>query len=181
MRHDQRHGVGMTRLDVDELDIDAVDRRHELRQGIQLRLRLTPVVVGSPVLDEWLDLRELHTLRLIRDGLALGPSRRHHPPPEVGECLVGHVNAEGADRVAVVFGRAANLHGGQAADGGLCGGRRSGLGVAGRGEEDDAEDASYCRKQAAPRDARRAVPTTRGLAGRRMHPVFESGHGGFPS
>jgi hypothetical protein len=179
MRHDQRHGVGMTRLDVDELDIDAVDRRHELRQGIQLRLRLTPVVVGSPVLDEWLDLRELHTLRLIRDGLALGPSRRHHPSPEVEECLFRHVDTEGADRIAV-FGRSAKLPRGKA-DGGLGPARRSRLSVAGRGEEDDAEGASYCRKKAAPGDARRAVPTTRGVDGRRMHPVFESGHGGFPS
>ena len=59
MRHDQRQGVRMTRADVNEVDVDAVDRRHELRQGVELGLGLSPVVAGAPILDERLELREL--------------------------------------------------------------------------------------------------------------------------
>ena len=52
MRHDQRHRVRVTRLDVDEMDVHAVDLRHELRKGVQLPLGFSPVVVRRPVADE---------------------------------------------------------------------------------------------------------------------------------
>jgi hypothetical protein len=41
----------MTRTDVHEVNVEPVDRRHELGQGIQLRFRLPPVVPGPPVAD----------------------------------------------------------------------------------------------------------------------------------
>ena len=44
MGHDQRHGVGVLRADVGELDVEAVDRGDELRQGVQPGLGLAPVV-----------------------------------------------------------------------------------------------------------------------------------------
>jgi hypothetical protein len=34
---------------VDEADVDAIDLGDELRQGVQLRLHLAPVVVGCPM------------------------------------------------------------------------------------------------------------------------------------
>ena len=44
------------RPDVDEVDIHAVDLGHELRHCVELRLGLAPVVLGSPVARERLDL-----------------------------------------------------------------------------------------------------------------------------
>jgi hypothetical protein len=41
-----------------------------------------------------------HTLRLIRDGLLLGPPGRRHPPTQIHESFLGNVDAEGADGVS---------------------------------------------------------------------------------
>ena len=111
MGDDQRQGVRMTGADVDELDVEPVDLGHELRQGIQLRLRLAPVVVRSPVADERLDLVQLHALGLIGDRLPRGPPRRRDAAAEVDERLLGHVDAEGTDGVAV--GRGGEMRGKQ--------------------------------------------------------------------
>ena len=101
---DQRQGVRVTRADVYELNVEPVDLGHKHRQGIQLRLHLPPVVVRPPVAYERLDLRQLHALGLISDGLPGGPPGRRHAPAEVDECLFRNVDAEGVD--CVVFGRA---------------------------------------------------------------------------
>src|SRR3712207_8623612 len=47
---------------IDEVDVHPVDRRHELRQRVELRLPAAPVLVGRPVVRECLHLRELHAL-----------------------------------------------------------------------------------------------------------------------
>ena len=104
VRDDQRHRVRVTRLDVDEVDVHAVDLRHELRKGVQLRLRLSPVVVRRPVADELLERRELHALRPIVDELLGGPAGRREAPLEVGEVSIRHVDAERPDCGVVVFG-----------------------------------------------------------------------------
>src|SRR4029453_19682831 len=68
MRDDDREHIRMTRTDVDEVNVHAIDRRDELRQGIQPRFRLAPVVAAAPVAYQLLQLGQLSTLRLIRDG-----------------------------------------------------------------------------------------------------------------
>ena len=55
--------------DVDEVDLDPVDLGRELRQRVEPRLALAPVVVGRPVAGELLQRRQLHALRPIRDEL----------------------------------------------------------------------------------------------------------------
>ena len=87
----------MARADVDEVNVEPVDRRHELRIGIELGLRLSPVVVRSPVAHEFLKLREPHALRSITDSLAVGPPRREDAAPEVNEHLLGNLDAERTD------------------------------------------------------------------------------------
>ena len=89
---------GMLRTHVDEVDVEAVDLGDELRQGVQLRLALAPVVVRRPVARELLHRRELHALRLVRDRLLVGPARRRDAAVQVGERLVGEFDVEGADR-----------------------------------------------------------------------------------
>jgi hypothetical protein len=59
----------MSRADVYEVDVDPVDGCHELRQGIELRLRPTPVVAATLVVNQLLQLGQLGTLRSIGDGL----------------------------------------------------------------------------------------------------------------
>jgi hypothetical protein len=95
MRHDQRQRVLVTRPDVDEVDVEPVEVRHELRQGIQPRLELPPVIAAAPVAHEFLDLGQLGTLGLVSDGLLIGPARRSDAPPQIGQ--VRHVDFERAD------------------------------------------------------------------------------------
>ena len=87
MGDDDWQGIRMTRAEVDEVNIEPVDRRDELRQGIELRLHLPPVVVRAPVANEFLELRELHALRPICDGLLFGPPRRQHALAKVRRAL----------------------------------------------------------------------------------------------
>jgi hypothetical protein len=45
-------GVGVLGANVDEVDVDAVDLDDELRDGVQLRFGLSPLVVRAPMLNE---------------------------------------------------------------------------------------------------------------------------------
>ena len=91
----------MPRADVDEVNVDAVDRRHELRQGVELRFGLPPVVVRAPVAHELLQLRELHALRLVGDGLLVGPARRRNAPAKIDELLLRNIDLEGPNCVVI--------------------------------------------------------------------------------
>ena len=101
MRDDQRHRVRVARADVDEVDVHAVDGRLELREGVQLRLALAPVVIRRPIADEFLELRELRALRLIGDRLLVGPAGRREALLQVGEVRVRHMDAEWEDCVGL--------------------------------------------------------------------------------
>ena len=71
---DERQRVFMLRTNVNEVNVEPIDLGDELRQGVQLRLALAPVVVRRPIARELLNRRERHALRLICDGLLLGPA-----------------------------------------------------------------------------------------------------------
>src|SRR5215813_818933 len=87
----------MFRTNVDEMNVEPIDLGNELRQGVQFRLGLAPVVIGRPIAREFLRRRELHALRLISDVFPLRPLRRVDAPAEVVERLLWDVDAEGAD------------------------------------------------------------------------------------
>src|SRR5260370_4448367 len=106
----------MLRLHLDEVDVDPVDRRDEVRQGVQPRLALAPVVLAPPVARELLHRRERHALRLIRHDLLVRPPRRRYAAFEVGELLVREVDAEGADSVGGAPSLRLSLRGGCPAD-----------------------------------------------------------------
>src|SRR6185295_16629608 len=76
VRDDYRQRVLFFRTHVNEVNVDPIDLGDELRQGVELRLALAPVVLGTPVAREFLNRRELHALRLIRDDLPLRPPCR---------------------------------------------------------------------------------------------------------
>ena len=65
----KRQRVFVLRTNVDEVDVEPVDLGGELRERVQLRLDLAPVVVGRPVARELLHRGQLHALRSIRDEL----------------------------------------------------------------------------------------------------------------
>ena len=88
VRDDQRQRVLVLRANVNEVDVEPIDLGDEVRQGVQLRLALAPVVVGRPVARELLHHREPHALRVVADRLALGPPGRVDAPPQVGELLL---------------------------------------------------------------------------------------------
>jgi hypothetical protein len=62
VRDDHRKRILVAGTDVDEMNVDPVDVRRELWQGIQLRFRLAPVVAAAPVPDQLLQLGELDAL-----------------------------------------------------------------------------------------------------------------------
>jgi len=75
MREDDRQCVFMTRTNVQEVNVEAVDLGAELRKAIQFRLATTPVVVRPPILDERPKLCERYALRPILDCLTFRPAR----------------------------------------------------------------------------------------------------------
>ena len=80
---DERQRVFMLRTNVNEVNVEPVDLGDELREGVQVRLDGAPVVVRHPVARELLDHGQRHALRLIRDGLLLGPVRVSDASTEV--------------------------------------------------------------------------------------------------
>ena len=88
VRDDHRQSVRMFRTDVNEVDVEPIDCGDELRQGVQPRLHLSPVVIGRPIVRELLHGRELDALRRIADQFPLGPISRGDPPAEVRESLL---------------------------------------------------------------------------------------------
>ena len=104
VRHDQRQRVLVSRLHVDEVDVQPVDLGLELRQRIQSRLAPAPVVLGCPVAGELLGRRQLHTLRPIGDEFPGGPARRRDTTAELGQLLFRNVDVEGTDVAGGVGG-----------------------------------------------------------------------------
>jgi hypothetical protein len=104
MGNDDGQGIRMTRADVDEVNVEPVDPRDELRERIELRLRLPPVVVRAPVADELLQLGELRALRPVGDGLLVRPARGGNAPAQVVERGLRYLHLEGAD--GAILGRA---------------------------------------------------------------------------
>src|SRR5262249_61928172 len=94
---DERHRVPVTRLHVNEVNLEPVDRRGELRQGVELRLDLAPVVLVLPVARERLQYLRLHALRRIVDEFRAGPACRGDAPAQVRELRGGTVDVKGTD------------------------------------------------------------------------------------
>ena len=86
---------------MDEMDVQPVDLSDEVRQCVQPRFAPPPVVVGRPIVRELLHESQLHALGAVIDQLTFRPSGRLDAPLQVGEVLVGGVEAERPDgRVA---------------------------------------------------------------------------------
>jgi len=108
VRDDQRQRVLVLGADVDEMNVEPVDLGHEVRQGVQLRLALAPVVIFRPITRKFLKHREGDALRIIRDGLLVGPAGSRDARTQRLEYRVGDLgDRERPDRCPArrVFGR----------------------------------------------------------------------------
>jgi len=94
MRDDERQRVLVLRLHMDEMNVETVDRRDELRKRVQLRFALSPVVPRRPVLGERTHRRGLHALRRVRNGFTLGPLRRFDAAIQIGELRIGEADTK---------------------------------------------------------------------------------------
>lgn len=70
---DEWQRILMFRANVDEMDIQPVNLGDELRQGIQFRFDLAPIVVVRPIVREFLHRTELHALKCVADEFPLRP------------------------------------------------------------------------------------------------------------
>ena len=105
VRHDQRQRVLVRRLHVDEVDVEPVDLGLELRQRVQSRLALAPVVIARPVAGELLHRRQLHTLRPIGDEFPRGPAGRLDAAVQFFDLPLGNFDSEWADPARRARGR----------------------------------------------------------------------------
>ena len=94
--HDQRQRILMRRLDVDEVDVHAVDLADELRQRVQTRLDPPEVVLVQPVTRERLQRLQLDALRAVGRQLGARPACRADALAQVVQLLCGDVDLEGA-------------------------------------------------------------------------------------
>jgi hypothetical protein len=104
--HDQRQGIFVRRLDVDEVDVDAIDLGDELRQRVQPRLDPSEVVLVQPVLRERLQRLQLNSLRPVFGQLLTRPACRGDALAEVVDDLLGNVDFKGTDRGCAFHGGA---------------------------------------------------------------------------
>ena len=98
VRDDERQRILMLRTNVNEVNVQPIDLGDELRQRVQLRLDLAPVVFGRPIAREFLNRRELHALRCIRDRFPFRPLRRVDAPAQFGKFRFRNVHMKWTDR-----------------------------------------------------------------------------------
>jgi len=73
MRDDDRQSIPVPGAYMDEVNIHAVDIRHELGQAFEPRLDAPPVVIGRPILRELAHRFQLHALRVVANKLPTRP------------------------------------------------------------------------------------------------------------
>ncbi len=99
---------------------DPIDFGDELRQGVQFRFNLSPVVICRPIARERLHRCELHALRFIRDRFPFRPFRRRDAGAQIGECGFGDVDVERTNGVGAFVGHGSWLIGGDCRNCGGC-------------------------------------------------------------
>ena len=94
----------MLRTNVNEMNVQPVDLGDEMRQGLQFRLALAPIVVFAPIIREFLNRRELDALRCIRHRFPLGPFCCVDASAQVGEICFRKTYMEWMDRAGFGLG-----------------------------------------------------------------------------
>ena len=94
---DQRQGFRLGRADVQEVDVLAVDGRHELRELVQSGLLDSPVEPVGPVAGQVLQVVQRHAAGPVVVGRVLRPAGAGNPVVQVVEVGLGDVDPEGTD------------------------------------------------------------------------------------
>jgi hypothetical protein len=89
----------MFRTNVDEMNVQSIDLGNEIRYGVQSRFNFTPVIFCRPVAGEFLDRRELHALRCIRDSLSVRPLGCVDAPAQFSEFRFRNLDMKWTDFV----------------------------------------------------------------------------------
>ena len=97
VRRDQRQGIRLWGLDVQEVDLLPVDRGHELRVRVDARLLRAPVVPGAPVVDELADVVARNAVAPVHARQLVRPADAAEAVGEVVEVALGDVDLEGAE------------------------------------------------------------------------------------
>ena len=101
MRDDERQRIFVFRTDVNEMNVQPIDLGDELRQGVQFRLDLAPVVFCRPIARECLNRRELHALRCIRDRFSFRPLCCVDAPAQFGEFRFRNIHMKRTNSILV--------------------------------------------------------------------------------
>ena len=72
--HDEGLSVRLRGLHVNEVNVEPVQVSHELREAVELRFAVAPIVFLAPVLADFLNVSERDPLRPVFDGLFVGPA-----------------------------------------------------------------------------------------------------------
>ena len=94
---DDRQRVRVFRPRMDEVDVQAVDLGAELREGINPRFALAPIISVAPIGHQRLKPRERHTLGPIIYRLAFRPPRCREAAFEVIKFGLRHGDGKGCD------------------------------------------------------------------------------------
>ena len=97
VRHDQRQRIFVFRADVDEVNVQSIDLGQELRQGVQFRLDLAPVIFCRPVARQRLRRRELYSLSRVCNRLSFRELCRVDAPAQFGQFGFRNIHMEGAN------------------------------------------------------------------------------------
>ena len=97
MNQQDRPGIGPVAFFVNEVNSEPVNARLEMREAIDFALMRAPVVFGSPVLDQFLEVGEIGSILPRGIGNLVGKARVVEPRAQVGEHFVGHLDAERLD------------------------------------------------------------------------------------
>jgi len=85
VRDDHRQRIFVLGTNVNEVDVEPVDLSHEIRQGVDPRLHLAPVVLARPIAREPAS-SPLHALRRIGDRFPLRAISRLDAPAQSVSC-----------------------------------------------------------------------------------------------
>src|ERR1700675_1549702 len=87
----------MWRTNVQEVNIEPVDLRRELREAIELRLATAPVVLLSPIAADLLDPLQRSALAPVIDQFSFRPACPAQSRFEIVEHIVADGDAKGMD------------------------------------------------------------------------------------
>src|ERR1700690_1788348 len=88
VRDDKRQRIFVLRTNVNEVNVEPIDLSDEIRQSVQSRLALAPIVLSCPIARELLSSRELNTLRRVRDRFPFRKLCRVNTLAQVDERLI---------------------------------------------------------------------------------------------